>query len=249
MSYNVLIVGGTSGLGRQLAQSYAMQGCQVGIIGRRETLLSEIQRQFPDNIRTLKADISDPAIGEKVGILIALMKGIDLLIITASIVEFNSGLNLEPEIKTIDTNVSGYVKVINAAWHYFTQKGGGQIAGVTSIASVRGNKNAPAYHASKSFQSTYLESLRIRARHDRNHITITELIPGYMDTAMGRGDRLFWVATVEDAARQSMRAIARKRTRAFITGRWWFVYHTQKLLPNFIYDWLVNGSWKLKRKT
>lgn len=248
MSPNILIIGGTSGLGRELAVLYAKDGCRVGIMGRREILLREIQQQFPENIIITKADITDENIGEQVDTLINTLDGIDILILAASIVEFNHELNYAPEKKTIATNVDGYVKAINAAWHYFKQKGKGHIVGITSIAAARGNKTAPAYHASKSFQSIYLESLRIKARHDKNNIIVTELVPGYIDTAMARGDRLFWVATVAKAASQSKKAIAMKKARAFITKRWWFVYHIQRLLPIFIYDRLMNGTWKLKRK-
>jgi short-subunit dehydrogenase len=249
MTKNILIVGATSGLGRQLVKLYAGDGCVVGIVGRRENLLAELQQQFPANIKTLKADINHEHIAEQLSGLINSMNGIDIMIITASVVEFNQELEDAPEMRTINTNVKGYTRVINTAWHYFKQKGNGQIVGVTSIAAARGNKLAPAYHASKAFQSRYLESLRIKAKHDKNNITITELVPGYIDTAMGKGDRLFWIASVEKAARQSKKAIAKKKARAFITKRWWFVYHIQRLLPIFIYDSLVNGSWKLKRKT
>lgn len=249
MSNNILVIGGTSGLGKELSILYAKKGCQVGIIGRRENLLLEIQQQFPGNIKICKADINDENIGEQVTTLINAMNGIDTLIITAAIVELNNDLGHAPEMKTISTNVNGFTNVIITAWHYFLQKGQGHIIGVTSIAAARGNKNAPAYHASKSFQSSYLESLRVKAKHDKNNISVTELIPGYIDTAMGKGDRVFWIATVEKAARQSMKAISRKKARAFITKRWWFVYHIQRLLPIFIYDRLMNGSWKLKRKT
>lgn len=248
MSSNILIIGATSGLGRRLATLYAEDGCMVGITGRRENLLKEIQQEFPVNIKIAKTDINDENIGEQVTELISSMHGIDILIITASIAEFNHELNYEPEMKTIGTNVTGFVKVINAGWHYFKQKGEGHIVGVTSIAAARGNKTAPAYHASKSFQSVYLESLRVKSIHDKTNITITELVPGYIDTAMAKGDRIFWMATTEKAARQSKKAIEQKRSRAFITKRWWFVYHLQRLLPIFIYDRLMNGSWTLKRK-
>jgi short-subunit dehydrogenase len=249
MAKNILIVGATSGLGRQLAKLYAEEGCHVGIIGRRENLLQEIKQEFGEAVYTLKADINDSTIGDQVIQFIQLMKGIDMIIVAASVVEFNHELQYEPEMKTVGINVNGFTRVINAAWDHFKQKGYGHIVGVTSIAAARGNKAAPAYHASKAFQSTYLESLRIKAKHDNNKISITELVPGYMDTAMGKGDRVFWMISVEKAARQSKKAIDKKKSRAFIPKRWWFVYHIQRLLPTFIYDSVVNGSWKLKRKT
>ncbi len=248
MNKKILIVGGTSGLGRKLAETYSVEGCQVGIIGRREHLLNEIKSQFPA-IEIEKADISDESISRSIANVIDKMKGVDIIILTASIGEFNEELIADKELRTIDINVSGYTAVLNTAWHYFQNKGGGQIVAVTSIAAVRGNKIAPAYNASKAFQSNYLEGLRIKSKNEGNHIIITELIPGYIKTDMGKGDRMFWVASVDKAARQSRKAIHKKRKRAFITKRWWWVYGLLKFMPNRIYDSIINGSWKFKRKT
>ena len=180
--------------------------------------------------------------------LMETLKGIDIIIVAASIIRFNNDLQSEPEKETIAINVKGYTNVLNTAWQYFKEKGIGHIVGITSIAAARGNKIAPAYHASKSFQSIYLESLRIKAKYEKNGIVVTELTPGYINTQMGKGERMFWVASLDKAARQAKKAIEKKKSRVFITKRWWFIYHIQRFLPIFIYDSVVNGSWKLKRK-
>ena len=248
MSKKILIVGASSGLGRQLAELYASNGYEVGVIARRENLLIELQQLFPEKIFIKPADIADKNINQSVKELITTLNGIDIIIVAASVIYFNPNLLPEPEEETIAVNVKGYTNVLTTAWQYFKEKGNGHIVGITSIAAARGNKAAPAYHASKSFQSIYLESLRIKAKSEKNKILITELIPGYIDTAMGKGDRTFWVSSVEKAARQCKKAIEKKKARSFISKRWWFVYHFQQLLPIFIYTKIVNGSWKLKRR-
>jgi short-subunit dehydrogenase len=239
----ILIIGGSSGLGRELAALYAKQGHEVAVLARRSQLLTELKTEFP-SILIQQGDIAAPNIREVVGQLIGELKGLDIIIIAASIVRLNPALSADMEDETVSVNTEGFTKIITLAWHYMKSAGGGQIVGITSIAAARGNKMAPAYHASKSFQSIYLESLRVKANNERNNITITELIPGYMKTEMGMGDRVFWAAHVTKAARQSARAIRKKRKRAFITKRWWWVFHIQRLLPIFIYDWLVNLKWK-----
>ena len=248
MNQTILIVGASSGLGRRMAELYAEKGCRVGIIGRRENLLQEIQQKYPDKIFFRKADIKDENISAVMNDLITELGTTDTIIITASIINFNEALTKEHELESTEINVKGFLNVVNAAWHYFKQQGKGHIAGVTSIAAARGNKNAPAYHGSKAFQSIYLESLRVKAKHEKNNIAITEITPGYIETDMGKGDRLFWVSSTDKAAKLAMKAIEKKRSRAFIPKRWWFIYHMQKFLPTFIYDRLVNGSWKLKTK-
>ena len=246
MSKNVLIVGATSGIGRRLAELYAGSGHQVGILGRRGNLLNEIQKNFPSNIHIKKADVTDDNIGQSINELINEMNGVDVIIISASIVEFNEDLLPEHEIKTVETNIKGFTKVMNFTWHYFKNKHGGQIVAITSIAAARGNKSAPAYNASKAFQSHYIEGLRLKATKEKNKIIITELIPGYIKTDMGKGDRVFWSSSVDKAAQLSKKAINKKKKRAFIPKKWWWVYHIVKLLPGFIHDRIINSSWKTK---
>src|SRR5436190_6524427 len=119
MSKNVLIVGGSSGLGKRLAELYVQDGCQVGIIARREELLKEIQQKFPSNIHIRTADICDDMIDEKINALINEMSGIDIMIISASTGEINEELITSIENKTVDVNVKGYLRVLTSAWHYF----------------------------------------------------------------------------------------------------------------------------------
>lgn len=248
MKKKIIIIGASSGLGRRLAELYAEEGCTIGVMARRGTLLKELEQQFPGNIFSKQADISNENISEILNELISQLKGVDVIIITASIINFNSTLAENLETETIAINVTGFTRIVTAAWQHFKQTGSGQIVGITSIAAARGNKTAPAYHASKSYQSLYLESLRVKSKNEKANIIITELIPGYIDTAMGKGDRLFWVSTLEKASRQSKNAIDKKKSSAFITKRWWFIFHIQRLLPNYFYDTFINGSWKLNRK-
>lgn len=248
MSKKVLVIGGTSGLGRRISELYAATGHTVGVIGRRETLLDSLKKDYPQNITIKKGDIAQEDIQEVINTLIKEMNGVDIIILSASVIYFNPPLNIETENKTISIDVCGYTNILLIAWHYFKQKGKGHIVGITSIAKSRGNKNAPAYHAAKAFQSTYLESLRVKAKSERNNIRITELIPGYMNTDMGKGDRLFWVVPLNKAAHQSIKAIEKGKNRSFISKRWRLIYFIQRLLPDSLYDWLINGSWKLKQK-
>ncbi|OSZ77331.1 hypothetical protein CAP36_13065 [Chitinophagaceae bacterium IBVUCB2] len=248
MSKKVIIIGASSGLGRRLAELYAEEDCMIGVMSRRGNLLKELELQYPGKIFIQQADIANENIGLQIKQLIKSLNGVDIIIIAASVIKFNNILAEKPETETTDINVRGFTKIISAAWEHFLETGHGHIVGITSIAAARGNKAAPAYHASKAFQSIYLESLRVKSKYERNNISITELIPGYIDTAMGKGDRLFWVASPDKAARESKKAIDKKKARAFITKRWWLVYHLQRLLPIFIYDSVVNGSWKLKSK-
>ena len=140
------------------------------------------------------------------------------------------------EKETIDTNILGFSAVANTAMHYFMKKGSGHLVGISSIASIRGSNIAPAYNASKAFMSNYMEGLRIKISKINIPITITDIQPGLVDTAMAKGDGLFWVAPPEKAAAQIYKAIKKKKKKAYITKRWAIIALLLKIMPEFVYN-------------
>jgi short-subunit dehydrogenase len=248
MQQGILIVGASSGLGRRLAEIYAAGGAKVGVIARRENLLIELQQKFPEQISFTAGDMSADGFDIIMRSLIDKIGGVELVILAASVVTPDPLLDKTIALKTVRVNADGFALAAITACKYFEEKGAGHLAGITSIAAVRGNKPAPAYNASKAFQSNLLEGLRIRYRSSHQDIFVTELMPGYVETAMAQSERIFWMSSVEKAARQCKSAIDKKKKRAFITKRWWLIYLVLKFMPIFIYDAIVNGSWKLKRK-
>ena len=105
-----------------------------------------------------------------------------------------------------------------------------------AIAAIRGGDDAPAYNASKAFVSNYMEGLRKKAKKAGKEIYITDIQPGFVDTAMAQGDNLFWVASPEEAAQQIYNAIEKKKRRVYITRRWGIFAILLKVLPGFVYD-------------
>jgi short-subunit dehydrogenase len=59
--------------------------------------------------------------------------------------------------------------------------------------------------------------------------------PGFVGTAMAKGQKLLWVASPQKAARQIYWAIERKSTRAYVMKRWSLVGWSLKVLPDFLY--------------
>ena len=60
---------------------------------------------------------------------------------------------------------------------------------------------------------------------------ITDIRPGYVDTAMALGDGIFWLAPLEKASKQIYRAIKRKKRVAYISKRWIFIAWILKIVP------------------
>jgi len=232
MSKNAIIFGGTSGIGRELAKLLVNDGYRVLLTGRRLELLEEIQRQNTEKYIIRQHDITDIDATNKIfKELPTIFDTVDLIVHNSGIAVPNYKLEWDKAYPTIQTNVIGATKVYHLAYNYFKAQGFGHLVGISSVASIRGNRQVPEYHASKAYQASYLESLWMKARHTKKaKINVTNILPGFVDTAIIQGDT-FWMAPLEKATKQIYSAIKKKKRKAYITKRWAIVGLVLKIVP------------------
>lgn len=233
----VIIVGATSGMGRCLAKLMADNGSLVGITGRRTRLLEEIEAEKPESYLTKTLDITlTSTIARQLEELTHDLGGLDILIISSGTGDLNEKLDFEPEKRTIETNVSGFTAVADWAFNFFSAQKYGHLVAITSIGGLHGNSEAPAYSASKAYQINYLQGLQLKAVRSSIPVFITDIRPGFVNTGMAKGEKLFWMASAEKAATQIFKAIKKKRRAAYITKRWVLIALLFKYLPNRIFE-------------
>jgi len=231
MSKNAIIFGATSGIGKELAKILVANDYKVLITGRRLEKLKEIQATAPEKYHIKQHDITEI---ETSNIFFEEVKDlfdkIDLIVLSSGVGGPNYKLEWEVDLPTLQTNVMGTTKLLQLSYNYFNKQGYGHLVGITSIASIRGNRHVPAYFASKAFQSSYLEALWMKAQRSKNKITVTNILPGYVDTVMATGNT-FWKAPLDRATAQIYTAIKRKKKKAYITKRWRLVAILLKVTP------------------
>ena len=140
------------------------------------------------------------------------------------------------ENKVIETNINGLAKVYEFVFSKFKKQGYGHLVGISSIASLRGNRHCPSYSASKAFQANYLETLRCIAKNEKIDIKITDIQPSFVDTPMAKGDGLFWVASTKKATSQIYLAILKQKRKAYITKRWRLIAWIMKIAPSWVLE-------------
>jgi len=231
-----IVIGASSGIGRALARVLADHGYSVGLVARRAELLADVAGQLPTPsfIKAIDVAKTDQA-RRQLRELIDEMSDVELFVLNAGIGFVNPQLDWDRERDTIDVNVSGFAATANVAVEHLERRGSGQIVGISSIAALRGNRAAPAYNASKAFISNYLEALRNRFRKANLPIVVTDVQPGFVDTAMAKGEGVFWAAPPEKAARQIFAAIANRKEHAYVTKRWRVIAWVLKAAPNWLY--------------
>lgn len=237
MAKRAIIIGATSGIGKELAKVVSQNNYIVGLVGRRTQLLDELKEELPGNAFIKYIDVTKPdeAMNQLNG-LISEMGDIDLIVISSGIGFINYDLNWDQEKETIDVNVAGFAIIANVAMRHFLSKGSGHLVGISSIAAIRGDDNAPAYSASKAFVSNYMAGLRKKMSKAGLPIVVTDVQPGFVDTAMAKGDGLFWVASPQKAAHQIYTAIEKKKKHVYVTKRWKLIGWLMKTMPEFIYN-------------
>ncbi len=236
LTRNAIIIGASSGIGASLAAGLSENGYSLGLVARRLDLLDEIANALPTVTLTRAIDVAlvDESM-QRLSELIDEMGGVDLFIISSGVGFENPNLDWAPEDETIQVNVAGFAAMVNVAARHLESRGTGHLVGISSIAAIRGNGGAPAYGASKAFVTNYLQAIRHRFVKAGLSISVTEIQPGFVDTAMAKGDGLFWVAPVPEASRQILRAIRHKSNHAYVTKRWRVIAWFLRWSPNWIY--------------
>lgn len=234
---NAIIIGATSGIGKELAEILANDGFKVGITGRRTELLESLKSENPDSYFIKAFDVKDTKVAEeKLEELTSELGGLDLLILSSGTGEINNELDFEIEIRTIETNVIGWTFISDWAFKFFEKQKHGHLIAISSIAGLRGNRQSTSYNATKAYQINYLEGLRQRATKLKEPIYITDIRPGLVNTDMAKGEGLFWVMPLEKTARQIYKAIQNKKKIAYVTKRWKLIAAITKRIPGFCYD-------------
>lgn len=236
-----IVFGATSGIGRALTEILLKENYKVAITGRRLEKLETLQQLYPNQIIIKQNDIQEVNAVETVfREIIKEFETLDLVIQSSGIGFINKKLEWQKEEQTILTNVLGVTKLYDLAYTLFNKQGFGHLVGISSIASLRGNKDAPAYFASKAYQKAYLEGLHIKTKTIKSKkVFITDVRPGFVDTDMALGSDVFWLVPLDKAALQIYTAIKRKKRVVYISKRWRLIAWVLKLVP----------TWLLKKTT
>ena len=187
---NIIISGGSSGLGRALALTYANKNNTLGLIGRNATTLQDVATLCEQQGAKVILIICDLSVDFKVlkQKLTAFHQqfNLDLVIANAGITASSSAQReLEPWQVTktlIDTNVLGVLGLLHPIVHLMQQQQSGQIVIISSIAAFYGMPITPSYCASKAAIKSYGEALRGLLYEDQ--IQVCLVYPGFIKTAM-----------------------------------------------------------------
>lgn len=226
-----IVIGASSGIGFEVAKLLVGAGWTVGVGARRVERMQQIGAVAVEQI-----DVTESNATAALQQLIDKTGGMDLFFYASGIGKQNRELHEDIELATMQTNALGFTRMIGAAYRYFALQGSGHIAAITSIAGTKGLGPAPAYSATKAMQTTYLQALEQQANKRRLDIRITDIRPGFVDTALLSGDvRYPMMLRPERVAKEIVAAINQQNHVRIIDWKYRILTAFWRRIPRFVW--------------
>jgi short-subunit dehydrogenase len=251
---NVVIIGASQGIGNALALEYARNNSELVLLSRNEEAIRKTSEEINSKGGKTFFRKCDVIIFEDVkeGIEFALSKlnSLDLVIINSGVGGPNwmDSFSSSDFVKTFEVNTFGIAYALEVLIPIMKKQGYGTIAGVTSLADIRGYGGSSSYSASKAAGSILLESARVELK--KHNIRVITVRPGFVKTAMTDKNefKMPLLMQPEKAAKIIRKKI--EKGRSVVQFPWPIVMSTRliKNLPNWIYDWGMNKARPVKKK-
>jgi NAD(P)-dependent dehydrogenase (short-subunit alcohol dehydrogenase family) len=189
----VLVTGGSRGIGRVIARSFAERGDRVAVhYGSSPEQAEEVLTGLPGEGHALvQADMADPgAVARMVDDAARALGRLDVLVNNAGVFTAHPPLEVSYEdwqaawARTLAVNLVGAANATFRAVPHLIAAGGGAVVNVSSRGAFRGEPNTPAYGASKAGLNAFAQSMAlVLAPHG---ISVTCVAPGFVQTEMAR---------------------------------------------------------------
>ena len=172
----VFIAGATSGIGLELARRFAAAGSTVVVGGRRTDLLGKIA---DEGFATVQIDVTGQASVDRArDTILGTHPDLDTIVTMSGVMlleDLRDPAHFSAAKETIDTNLLGTIRVIDAFTPHLIARGAGTIITVTSGIGFLPFPPMPTYAASKAGVHAYSEALR--AQLDGTGVEVAELVP------------------------------------------------------------------------
>ena len=185
----ILITGGTSGIGLELAKQLLERGNAVLVTGRDPEKLDAAKKTLP-GVHVFQSDVSRPeAIAALHDRVLAQFPALDVLVNNAGIMRnlnLNQGRDLYDVTREIETNLSGPVRMVQQFLPHLKTRPDALIVNVSSGLAFIPLPLSPVYCATKAAIHSFSQSLR--AQLAGTSVTVVELAPPGVETPLFRGE-------------------------------------------------------------
>ena len=246
----IWITGASSGIGKALAIKFSNEGWQVAASARRENLLNELNKKYP-NIHSFALDVTDSEKCKTISVeILNKLENIEICVFCTGIHDPQSEkkFSLEKIRKIMETNFFGTINSINSIIDYYKEKKSGQISIVSSVAGYRGLPAAGAYCASKSALSSFAESLYFDMK--RFNVKVSVVHPGFIKTPMTDQNDfpMPMIKSPEFAANEIFKGLTQSNAfEIHFPKQFTFIMKILKIMPNWLYFLILKKTIKMMK--
>ena len=188
---NILVTGGSRGIGRATAMAFAEAGGTVAIsfLNNEEAAAETLDLLKGEGHFAVQADISDPnEVGDLMETVVIDFEQLDIVVNNAGIYVPHPIEEVDYEDwqdawqKTLSLNLIGVSNICFHAARHMMENGGGNIVNVSSRGAFRGEPEHSAYGASKAGLNALTQSLAKEL--GKHNISVAAVAPGFVETDM-----------------------------------------------------------------
>jgi len=239
-----IIIGATSGIGREVAKRLVAEGWRIGAAGRREERLADLQKECgEESVAYEVMDITKPSALDALDRLLEKTGAPDLFLHVSGVGRQNRQLDETIDVAVMETNCTGLARVLPHILNYvkshpkYTPQNKAHIAVVTSVAGTMGIGVSAAYSASKKMQSIYVSALCQLCRMEKIPARFSDIRPGFVATDILDPQHHYpMMMTVEEAAGHILKGLKRKRRVIIFDWRYRIMVAFWRLIPRGLWE-------------
>jgi all-trans-retinol dehydrogenase (NAD+) len=246
----VLVTGGASGIGKIMTRKALERGAKAVVIwDMNEAGMQAVKDEFAHlngAVYCYNINLADTEkiknVGEKT---LADLGNVDLVINNAGIIVgkyFHEHSTAEIE-KSMQINTIALMHVTNVFLPGMMARNHGAICNIASQAGLIANPKMAVYCASKWAVIGWSDSLRIELKQLKKNISVTTIMPYYINTGMFDGVKspIIPILEPEKASEKIIQSIERRKAVLTMPLPYWFVRLSQGILPIAAFDWVMDN--------
>ena len=238
-NHKVLITGGSVGIGYALAKAFHARGNHIMICARREGPLREAAASLP-GVHAVECNVaSERDLHRLVDEAKKHLGGLSILVNNAGLQrndrygETDQQTVLAHIDEEIGTNLTGLTKLTVLALPLLQKVEEAAILNVSSVLAIAPKQSAPIYCGTKAAVHSFTKALRYQLEAGSSNISVFEVLPPMVDTAMtaGRGKRKMSPDALAAAVLEHM-AIGRLEIRPGFTRAFSLLYRVSPAIAH-----------------
>ena len=209
----IWITGASSGIGKALAERFALEGWKVAVSARRKEILDDMASN--ENISSYPLDvINQDQVNNISSKIIHDFGGLDLCVFSSGTYDpkLEQEINVKQNKFVMETNFFGVLHCIKSVEKYFKDKKDGHVSIVSSVAAYRGLPNSSGYGPSKAALTNLSESLYFDFK--KHNVRISLISPGFIKTPLTDKNEfpMPFIKTPEFAAEKMFNGLTKTKT-------------------------------------